>query len=184
MKIDTALKSFTEKYDKKAIQSIDDISKEFGLVINRKKISGGFNLHESFKLFSQCLNSYLEYKLANPKEDEEHSNSEIIQDFKETGLKLFKDCDIKYSDFPILIKGYIEGVNTLKNTVDSIKGVLIENEIDQNSISVINELTDIFITEFHNRYDPLMERILKMSGYTYNKILSKKNEKKMKPVFL
>ena len=40
MKIDSALKVFSEKYDRNAIQSIEDISQDFGLVIQKSTIKG------------------------------------------------------------------------------------------------------------------------------------------------
>jgi hypothetical protein len=185
MKLDSAIKSFTEKYDKEAIQSIEDISKEFGLVVNGITIKEGFNLQESFELFTEFLNNYCDYKIKHPKEDENNPNEKLIQRIEESIKNdLFVKCDVKYSDLPIFVEEYINGINTLISNIDSIKQKFIENDIDQNYITTINECVDLFINEFNKYYDPFMDRVLKASGYHSKKILFNKNKQKMKPVFL
>ena len=62
MKLDTAIKTFYEKYDREAIQSIETISNDYGLNIHGHTIQT-FNLNEAFDRFSNYLKGYADYKI-------------------------------------------------------------------------------------------------------------------------
>lgn len=185
MRIDSAVQVFSEKYDREAIESIDEISRERGLVLNSCTIPA-FNLNESFNKFSQYLKEYAEYKAKNLN-NEKASSQEAIQEsvsmFIET--QLFHEEDVKYSDLPTFVMSYVEGVNTLTSAVEEAKRVMMESDVDASAIGDINDFTDKFMDKLHESFDPTMDNILRASGYTSRKNLKALMQNKRKqPMFL
>jgi len=183
MKIDSAIKTFYEKYNREAIQSIDNISNDYGLNISDSIIKA-FNINESFDKFKTYLEGYTSYKINN-KDDkiDQTAIKERTKVFIDT--KIFESCDIKYNQLPKFITGYIEGVNSLCETVDNIKREMIDANIKAEDIGDINEFADMFMDKLHESFDPSMDRILWASGYNAKQRLSKENTDKPKaPIFL
>lgn len=184
MIIDSAIQVFSEKYDREAIQSIEEISKERGLVLNRATIKA-FNMNESFNTFSQYLKEYANYKVEN-QNNEKASPQDVIRESVDKFIKsqLFKESDILYSDLPDFVMGYVEGIQTLSEAVDEAKRTLSYADIDPEAIGDVNEFADRFMDALHESFDPTMDKILLASGYTSKKKLRSFKEKRKQPVFL
>lgn len=184
MRIDSAVQVFSEKYDREAIESIDEISRERGLVLNRTTIPA-FNLNESFTMFSQYLKEYAEYKvknLNNEKASPQDAIQESVSMFIET--QLFHEEAVKYSDLPKFVMSYIEGIDTLTEAVDEAKRIMMEADVDSGAIADVNDFADKFMDRLHESFDPTMDKILRASGYTTRKELSNLGKNRKKPVFL
>lgn len=185
MIIDNAIKTFFEKYDREAIQSIENISKEYGLNINGNTIKT-FNLGESFNIFNQYMDGYANYKIENVNNLEaskQETIKESVQKFVDT--QIFKESETKYSDLPTFVMEYVNGINSLQEMVDNTKRLMTDSEVKAEDIGDINEFTDMFINKLHEHFNPVMESILWASGYNGKQKLIKGNTSKpTAPVFL
>ena len=185
MKIDSAVKTFFEKYDREAIQSIDNISREHGLVIHESTIKS-FNLKESFDIFGQYLKGYATYK-SESVNNEEATSQDMIKESVESFIntQIFKETATKYADLPTFVTGYIEGINSLNEAIDEAKRIMNDANVKPEDIGDINEFTDMFMDKLHEHFYPVMESILWASGYNAKKILYNPNsDKPAAPVFL
>lgn len=184
MRIDSAIQVFSERYDRDAIQSIEDISHERGLVLNKATIKA-FNINENFNTFSQYLKEYANYKVEN-QNNEKASPQDVIRESVSSFIKtqLFKESDILYSELPEFVMGYVNGVKTLTEAVDEAKRILTDADIDPEAIGDVNEFADRFMDALHESFDPTMDKILLASGYTSRKRLKSFSEKRKQPVFL
>ena len=186
MKIDNAIKIFSEKYDRDAIESIDNISKEYGLLINESTIKT-FNMCEAFDIFNKYLEGYASYKINNINNPEATSQDlikESVEKFINT--QIFKETSSKYNELPNFITGYIDGINSLCETIDNVKISMIDNGILDECVGDVNEFADMFIDKLHESFYPTMENILWASGYNSKKRLeyNKDKIKSNAPVFL
>ena len=189
MKIDSALREFSEKYDRNAIKSIEEISKDSVLSYNKKNhINGvkGFHIQESFSAFEEFLNGYSEYKIENMNNAKASSHESIIEHTKTyIDEKLFEECNLLYPQLPMFVGGYINGINSLTETVDTVKEKMMEAGVDPESIASVNDFIDTFMDKLYESFDPTMDRILWASGYNSKSKLAKSTEPKiLKPVFL
>lgn len=184
MRIDSAIKLFSEKYDREAIQSIEDISQERGLVLREATIKA-FNIHESFDKFSQYLKEYASYKVENCS-NVKASPQEVIKESVSSfiGSEVFTECDVKYADLPKFVMDYVAGVSTLSEAVDIAKRIMTEADVDVEAVSDVNEFADRFMDTLHESFDPVMERVLLASGYTNKKKRSTPRVQPKKPMFL
>lgn len=187
MKIDSAIREFSERYDRDAIQSIDNISQDPGLVL-RKKTIDVFNIKESFDKFQEFISGYANYKIQNMNNESATPQSLICEHTEKFIDKdLFSETETLYSNLPVFVETYITGVQTLLNLSDSLKTSMFEAGVDSDSIGDINNFMDSFMNKLHESFDPTMDRILWASGYHSNKKLARPargTEIKMKPVFL
>ena len=185
MKIDSAIKTFFEKYNRDAIQSIDEISKDYSLNISNSMIKA-FNMSESFNIFNQYLNGYASYKIENVNNDQALSQTEIKESVKKfIDTQIFKECEIKYPELPRFVAGYVSGINSITETVDNIKRDMTDANVDANDIGDINEFADMFMNKLNESFDPTMDNILWASGYNAKQRLANSNTNKTKvPVFL
>jgi len=184
MKIHSALKEFAETYDRTAIQSIEDISRDIALANNKTKIKV-FTIKEGFDVFSEFLNGYANYKIELIGKEDKKPQS-LIVDHTKSYIKeqLFNECDILYGDLPLFIEGYVNGVKSLTGVVDDVTKKMMEAGVDEESVSSINEFMDTFIDRLHESFNPTMNHILWASGYNSRTALRKKEIKELKPVFL
>ena len=170
MKIDTALTEFTERYDSDAMASIDSLSKQLGLVANRRTIPL-FNMKESFDNFSKYLEQYGDYLVKN-KNNPKASSREIIQ---ESTKKFINDkicnesVNVLYASLPEFVQSYVEGVEHLHETIDSVKNNIEFNEVDLEYAGDVNEYADAFMEKMNTKFYESMHRILWASGYNANK---------------
>lgn len=186
MRIDSAIKAFSEKYDRDVFRSIDAISNDYSLRISDSSIKA-FNLAESFQTFDQYLKGYASYKVENvnnPQASSQETIRESVRKFIDT--QVFKECHVKYGDLPGFVTGYVDGVRTLLETVDEVKRNMVDADVDPEAIGDINEFTDMFMDRLHESFDPSMDRILWASGYNSKARLSASAtaEKPKTPVFL
>lgn len=186
MKIDSALKLFSESYDRDAIQSIEDVSKDFGLISNKATIKL-FNLKEGFNDFQDFLVKYGQYKVENM-DNEKATPQHLICERVETNIKdeIFRESEVLYNDLPAFIEAYISGVQNLIATSDAIKQKMFEAGVDSESIGDVNNFVDAFVTRLNESFSPAMDRILWASGYNSRKKLTKSKVpvKKEKAIFL
>jgi hypothetical protein len=186
MKIDSALQKFSEKYDRAAIQSIENISKDFGLVSQKETIKG-FNIKEGFEDFQDFLTKYAKYKtenMDNPKATPQSMICERVE--TNTKEEIFKESQMLYNEIPSFVEAYLSGVQHLTATADSVKKSMFESGVDGNSIGDVNGFVDVFMDRLHESFDQTMDRILWASGYNSQVKLSKPKVivEKVKPVFL
>lgn len=184
MKIDNAIKEFTEKYDSDAMRSIDRISKDIGL----NHLGGSMkliNLQESFDKFSLWLEQYAMYKIKTNGNDEATKQT-LIKESSEVFMEkeLFEEVDVKYSDLPLFVKSYVEGIDKVSKTVDKVKSDMMENDVNLEYIGDVNDFTDAFMQRLSESFDPIMEKILWASGYNSKKKLQNSGKGIKKPVFL
>ena len=184
MKLDSEIRNFTERYDRAAMESIDQLSKEYGLVIHKRTMPL-FSLKEGFGVFAKYIKDYAKYKIENV-DNENASPREVICESvdKFINTKLFKEKSIMYSELPQFIQDYLEGVQTILDAVDEAKSMMMEAGIDHESIGDINEFADKFMDKFHESFDPAMDKILWATGYKSKIALSGKTKKDPAPVFL
>lgn len=182
MKIDSAIKAFSERYNRDMITSIDTISREKGLVLNgaTMKLS---NLKESFEMFNEYLKGYAGYMVEN-KENPNASPHEVIRETVDKFIsdELFKESNVKYTDLPQFVQSYVEGVNTILETIDSIKSFMSDAEVVTEAVSDVNDFVDSFMTRLDESFTNDMDRILWASGYNSAQKLFGKH-KKEKHVF-
>lgn len=184
MRIDTAIHAFSEKYDREAVASIDEMSTDRGLALTGATVKA-FNMKESFDMFSQYLKEYANYKVGNIN-NEKASPQTVIKESVSSfiGSQLFKESNVKCTDLSAFVMSYIEGINTLTEAVEEAKKVMNEGDVDPEAIGDINEFADRFMEQLHESFDPFMEKTLWATGYTSKKKLSPKRPKENKPVFL
>lgn len=184
MKIDNAIKLFTEKYDRSAIQSIQNLSEEYGLNIHKSTIKL-FNIKESFDTFNKYITAYANYVVENANNPEASSRESIsasVNKFIES--QLFKESDVLYSDLPSFIESYVNGINSLNSTIDEAKTTILEcDDANPEYAGDINEYADMFMDHLDESFTPAMDRILWASGYNAKQIISGKR-KENKPLFL
>jgi len=187
MKIDSALRAFTESYDREAIESIDTISKDLGLTNNRMGLQL-FNLQESCQHFNDWLKGYASYKV-NWKGKPEESSQEVIRESASKMMDssgMFKEQKVLYADLPKFVQGYVEGIQTLLETVDLVKTTMTEGGVDPEAVGDVNDFCDNFMTKFDEAFHSSMDKILWASGYKSKKNLFRPRSAKKteKPVFL
>lgn len=176
MKIDSAIQTFSEKYDREAISSIDRISSELGLIRNRHTIRA-FNITESFNKFCEFLGGYGKYKVdnvGNPEASPQNVICESVASF--VNSQLFEATDILYNQIPGFVQGYVTGVQKLMETVDNVKDMMTEAGIDPEYVGAVNDFTDQFMDRLDESFDPAMDRILWASGYNSKRTLFSRGE--------
>lgn len=184
MKIDSALKEFSEKYDEVAMQYIESVSNEFGLIQQRSTIKG-FNINEAFEEFGDFITKYAKYKIENMDNPKATPQSMICQRVdKNIKENIFKESSMLYNKIPSFIETYITGIKKLDNIINESKRLMIESGVDQKSIGDINTFTDTFMETLHESFNPTMNRILTASGYFAKKKLYGNSDNKTKAVFL
>jgi hypothetical protein len=185
MKIDNALREFTETYDRNAIESIQNISEDFGLTIHRKSMKL-FNIKESFDKFSQYIKSYANYVVENVNNPEISSRESISYSVnKFINEQLFKESDVLYSDLPSFIESYVNGINELNSAIAEAKNIITESdEADLTFAGDINDYADAFMTRLDESFTPAMNDILWASGYNAKQRFAGKMNGNSKPVFL
>lgn len=185
MKIDKALQEFTEKYDRVAMESIQDISNDFGLNIHKNTLDL-FNIQESFDRFTKYITAYANYvveNVNNPKASSRESISYSVNKF--ISEQLFKEEKVYYSDLPSFIESYVNGINTLNSAITEAKNIITEcDDADPIYAGDINDYTDTFMSRLEESFNPAMDKILWASGYNSKQILSGKKKNDSKPVFL
>jgi tRNA U34 5-carboxymethylaminomethyl modifying enzyme MnmG/GidA len=184
MKIDSSIKEFLEKYNDEAMQSIEEISSEFGLVSQRNKIKL-FNLNEDINKFINYMEGYSNYKIKNIN-NENASTNESISDQVNIFMdkELFKESEVLYSELPKFVSSYINGIKDIGGKVDEWKEKMLEAEVDYESIGIINDFVDTFTERLNEKFDNSMNKILWASGYNSKKKLSENKVKELKPIFL
>lgn len=177
MKIDSIVKEFVESYDREVMEHIEKLSNDYALGISKFKFDI-FNINESFNKMKLYLDGYKSYKVENVENEEAISNEEIMEAANRfiADPSLFEESKIPYSEIPNFIKGYIEGFESLKDKMEEVKTELVENCIDQESIGQVNDIVESFTEVVCEKFEPIMEKIVRASGYT-----TKKNLQNIKP---
>jgi len=183
MKVDSLQKEFINKYDENAMKFIDRLSKNKSFTFNKNSIKA-FNLKESMDDFQKVLDGFSTYKIQSMKENNSVSN-EVILNKMETSINkdFFHESKLLYSDFSSFIGTYLNSIIEMVETTNNVKSSMMEAGVDQDSIAVVNEITDMFIDRLQESFNPVMESILWASGYKSHQILFN-NKTTVKPVFL
>ena len=185
MNANSILSAFTEKYDHEAIDSLEELSHDFGMNANGIKIKA-FNISESFSTFNAYIKGYKDYKIKNIN-NPKASSQEVIRESvdKVIDSQLIKECDIYYSEIPKFVKSYIDGINMLSETADNIRDELILNDITGESVSDIDTFMDRFVNKLTESFDPVMDRFLWASGYNaHQRLKPKTKDVANQPMFL
>lgn len=184
MKIDNAIKNFTERYDCEAMKSIDDLSKDIGLE-HMGATMKLINLQESFDKFNLWLEQYAMYRIKT-KDDENVTEQHLIKESSEVFMEkeLFEDLDVKYSDLSKFVKSYFEGIEKVIKNVDKVKEDMTDNDVNLEYVGDVNDFVDAFMQNLSESFDPVMEKILWASGYNSKKKLQNSGKGNKKPVFL
>lgn len=174
MKLDRAIKDFTEKYDKEAMQYIERVSSEFGLVYHKQSIPA-FNMTTAIDKFAEYLEGYADYKIRmfNEKKGEKQlTEEEITNTTKKWCENVFntkevtENSQLYYDKIPSFIESYANGVQKLITAVEANKSRMLTEGVDVSSIGIINEYADMFMDQLHVHFDAVMEKVLMASGYT------------------
>ena len=173
MKIDSAIQTFTEKYDRVAMESIDELSNDLGLCANRSTIKG-FNIQEAFDRFSEYLKGYGEYKIEN-KENSKASPQDVIRENVANFIDnhVFECADIPYSRVNEFVRTYLEGIESLISTIDTVKNDMIVEDVDLEAVGDVNDFADHFMGKLQECFDPVIDKILWASGYNAHQRMMK-----------
>ena len=176
MKIDSAIKSFFEKYDREAIQSIDALSKDFTLNHASKELTRfkAVNINEGFDIFDNYLKGYASHMIKSAGSPDALSVKEIREAVDKffTNKNLFEPMEIGYKELPNLITGYVEGVDRIIKTIDEIKSDMTDAGVAVESVAEVNEISDRFVEKLNEAFYPLVESSLWASGYNAKKKLA------------
>ena len=170
MSIHTVIREFTEKYDANAMTSIDKLPSRIGLNASMIPFKV-FNLKETCEAFSNYLKGYCDYMKLNKDNDKKTSREAIKASMESliTDPDLFKECTIKYNTIPEFVKDYLVSVQSLVETVDSIKEDMELGGVGLEYVGDVNEYADQFISKLNEKFDPIMDNILWASGYNGSK---------------
>lgn len=174
MKIDSAINNFLEKYNHEAMESIDRISKDYGLVIKKVPFRV-FNIQESFNKFDSWLKGYASYQIESVDSDSDQATFDEISESCDRYInndEMFVETDVTYDKLPEFVKSYIEGINTLLATVDELNNSMMEADVDPVMVGNINEFVDKFMTRMDESFESTMDRILWASGYNSSKAIA------------
>lgn len=186
MKLDRAIKNFTEKYDKTAMKYIDDISSDFGLIYHKQSIPA-FNMSTAIDKFAEYVEGYADYKIRayNENKDEKQLTQEEIDNTTKkwcenifSSKEITENSQLYYDKIPAFIESYTSGVDKLITCVESNKERMLSEGVDVSDIGAVNDYADMFIDNLHKHFDVVMEKVLMASGYTTDQRLSGK----VKPV--
>lgn len=172
MKIDNAIKEFSEKYDREAMKSIEDLAGSFTYTIKPHYIKA-FDLKESFDGFVGCISKYGLYKIQNVGNEYASPQAAIVESVnKFMDSQFFKESDLKYEDFPTFVKSYVEGITNTIDAVNKVKSDMVDADIDLEYVGEVNTFCDKFMTVMQEKFDNTMDLILRTTGYTTRKNLA------------
>lgn len=181
MKIDSAIKNFSEKYNRDMITSIDHISKDRALNLKGATINL-HNMAESVNSFVMFLEGYSGYLITNIGKPE-ISPHEVIKENFNAFIKSdenFKEASVKYSDLPAYVQSYVEGINKILESVDKVKREMSEAEIYTEAIADVNDFVDSFMDRMDESFSSDMDQMLWASGYNSAMRLFKNRSPKKK----
>lgn len=186
MRIDSALKEFTEKYNQAMFEAVDELSNNFGYNANGYKMCC-INITESTEMFEGYLVGYKDYVLKHPNEVPPHD--QILERTNEfIDQNLFKAQAVPYKELPKFIESYVSSIRKITEATESIKSIMEDANIDQEKIGNINAYVDSFIEKMQESFYPCMDKIIWASGYNTRQRLSgtymKENKSKSKPIFV
>lgn len=173
MKIDSAIREFTEKYDRGAMQSIEHLGRDYTLNITDQKIDL-FTIKEGFDTFGRYLKDYAKVMCESVADTgmeipSHEATINSVSRFIESSL--FKDIKVKYRDVPIFVESYISGISKLDQEIDNVKNQMSEAGVPAENIGLVNEFCDIFMDRLNESFGKSMDKILWASGYNSNKRL-------------
>lgn len=174
MILDTAIPDFLEKYDREAIVSIDNLSKDEALIKKRYKLNL-FNITESFKRVNQLINNWNNYNMSKVSNSKEYTFQEAAKDVSNLiETDLIKPKDFQVQEITTFVESYLNGVKDLSNTIEKVKTNLILNKIQGEKIGIINEFADSFMKKANSEFYKSMDKLLWESGYNSRIELLKK----------
>lgn len=195
MKIDSALREFSERYDRAAMESIEKISRDHALIATKQPFPS-FTLTEGFNTFIEFMTGFTKYTVESVNEETPvKTHAELVEGTKSyIAEKLFSSIDkegepltMLYSEVPSFVEAYLSGVKRLTDLATKMQESMMEAGVSTEGVSSIGELMDSFMLRLHESFDPWMDKLLWASGYHTEKALAKPKtptEKPVKPVFL
>lgn len=176
---DRMISDFIQTYDRAMMESVEEVSKEFGLVIHNHTIEVN-DITEAKNTFCEFVNDFSKYRLnverPNISMDEiKHHTENMIK------TEMFNVTRWKYKDLPIYVESYLNSIKEIDSFVEDCRFKLFHADANQEDMGFLTEATELFYDEMKNKFDSSMDKILTASGYKSKKILS---EKTKTPVFL
>lgn len=183
MKLDYAITDFLEKYNDVAMDYIDELSNNLGMNANGIEFKV-FNINEGFDRFDEYLRGYGKYKIDNIGNDNATKQEDIRESVHNFITEhVFEEKGIQYKELPNFVRGYVNGVTKLLETVDNVKADMMDSGVELEAVGDVNNFVDEFMDVLNESFEPTMERILRASGYT-NRFKPKKRNVEPKPVFV
>lgn len=189
MKIDSALKEFTEKYNADMMSSIDKMSNELAYEANGYTFPL-FNLKESVDSFIQFLEGYGKFHIDNNGKlpvSQEHileQTEKFISDEK----TMFIETAVKYKEIPEFITEYVNSIRKINDATNKVKSNMIIEGIDNKYIGDTNIIVESFTEKLQDKFYPVMEKMLWASGYTSSQRLANAGKSakttETRPVFI
>lgn len=177
MILDSAIETFLETFDRDAIMSIDNFSKDELEIRNKAKISL-FGITEAFNRFDQIISNWGKTNLRKLiKEGTDYTlqdASKEVSDF--INLKIIKPKEVLVSDLPAFVESYLTGVKKTLDNIENIKIEMIKNKINNENIGIINDFADHFMEKVNTEFFKGMDTILWATGYNVNAKRKKQEE--------
>lgn len=192
MNLFTALKSFSEKYNREAISSINSFCERIDVINSPFKFEA-VDIPRAFRMFGEYIEGYVSYKCEHPSEGIEKNNQILNQtkSFIESGTdkeetNLFQSVQIKYTEARDFIKNYISDIGNLVSHVNEYTNILYEAGVTNEDIGLLTEMCDEFINAIQPHIEAVMNHMLGATGYNYKLLQEASKHKKVesKPIFI
>lgn len=178
---DRILSEFVDTYDRTMMESVENISKEFGLVIHNHTIDVN-DINEAKNNFCEFVNDFTKYKMNETKNTKNVSLDEIRTHTKNmVTTEMFNTAKWRYKDLPAYVESYVNLISEVDKFVEECRVKLFEYEANQDDIGFLTEATELFYDTMKSKFDSSMDKILTASGYKSKKAIS---EKTKSPIFL
>lgn len=181
MAFEKYVRAFTESYSAEAMESIDNLSTERGLVVHKHTIPL-VSLSKAKNTFLGYMKEFVEYK----NNEFERSKTIPIEKIKEHTNRVIQEHvfemeDVRYENLPQYISEYVQNIKEVDKFMEETNMDFYLNGLGSESIDFMMEATDTFLEKYQEKFNESMDKILTASGY---KTKMKLNDKTAKPIFL
>ena len=189
MKIDSAIKEFTEKYDHEMIESIDGLTRELGYSANGYTMPV-FAIKESVDAFVTFMEGYADYKIKHSDDKDAISQEKILEQTSEfIDKQCFAEKTITYPEVSSYVKEYIDSIKILSDTTNKVKAQMMDESVDPEYVGDVNSMIDEFTEKMQSKFYPVMEKMLWASGYNARRRLARAgketaNKSNPAPIFI
>ena len=172
----TALREFTEKYPPVAISYLEAMSGDLSLQMHTFP---AISLTEGASKFTEYMTGYAEYKRENT--DQELSNDKLLEHTHNyVRGDLFEEVKLPYSSAATFVSDYLSHLVDLEKLTEVTQGNLIEADMSAESVGLVVEMVDDYVTYLVESMVPVIDKLLLASGYTSAKRLAEAQPRKKK----